>query len=393
MRILMLVYNVTNKGTFWRALYLARELTQRGYDTTIVATSRDLYWGFRISKDTEAGVTLLESPDLFRGPLRSGWDLYNALSRIMGTHKLKFDLVHAFESRPVVILPALYWQRWRRTPLIMDWSDWLGRGGSVEERPNPFIRAILRPVETFFEEHFRRWADGSTVINDFLKQRVVNLGVAPEDVLILPNGCNIDEIYPIPREEARKRLRLPEDVFIVGYVGAIFRRDGELMAKAFDHLVQMESRARLLLIGYCNIPVVKMFNSSQAVWKTGYVNRHDLNLYLAACDLCWLPLKDTGANRGRFPLKLNDYMAAGRPVIATDVGDAGKLVRVGQFGLVVNDEPGALAQAVLQLLREPDLREEMGRRGRQLAETEFTWGQMADRLEKFYSYIGRQKWI
>ena len=393
MRVLMLVYNVINKGTFWRALYLARGLARRGHNITIVATSRDLRWSFRISKDIKAGVTLFESPDLFKGSLRSGWDLYNALSRIIMTHKFEFDLVHAFESRPVVILPALYWQRWRRTPLIMDWSDWFGNGGAVEERPNPLTRAVLRPFETFFEEYFRKCANGSTVINDFLKQRAVSLGVAPEDMLVLPNGCNVEEIYPFPREKARKCLGWPENVFVIGYIGVIFRRDSELMVKAFDQLLQMEPQARLLLIGYCNIPIAKMVRLPQTVWQTGYIAQQDVNLYLAACDLCWLPLRDTGANRGRFPLKLNDYMAAGRPVVVTDVGNIGELVRIGRFGLVVRDEPGAIAQATLQLLREPTLREEMGQKGRRLAETEFTWDRMADKLEQFYSHIWRQKWI
>jgi len=394
MHFLFIVYNVVGKGTYWRALYLARELARKGHEITIVATSRGNRFKFKSSYDIQAGVRILESPDLFKGPLRSGWDLWNSVSRIMRTYKLKVDLVHAFESRPVVIFPAIYWQRWRKVPLVMDWCDWFGRGGAVEERPNHLLRALLRPVETFFEEHFRVWADGTTVINSFLRKRAVDLGVDPDHILVLPNGCNVEEIYPLPQSEARKILGWSEDIFIVGYIGAIFPSDAELMAQAFEKLHRREPRARLLVIGYCNIDIETMVKASGIVWRTGQINYRDINIYLGACDVCWLPMRNTGANMGRSPLKLNDYMSAGRPVVITNVGDVAKLVARGNFGLVVNDDPEVLAQTVFHLFKEPALRQEMGRRARYLAESEFAWDSIAKRLMSFYYEVIKEvSWI
>jgi len=385
----MMVYNVVGKGTYWRALYLARGIAKRGYEITIVATSQESRFRTRVSSDIQSGVRIIEAPDLFRGSLRSGWDLWNSLSRIMQTYKLKVDLVHAFESRPVVILPALFWQRWQKVPLVMDWSDWFGRGGAVEERPKYLLRAFLRPIETWFEEHFRTHADGTTVINSFLRERAINLGVDPNYILILPNGCNVDEIYPLPKSKARQILGWPEDVYVVGYAGAIFPGDAELMIQAFEKLYHMESRARLLVIGYCNIAIEDKTKVPEVVWRTGRVDYRDLNLYLGACDVCWLPMRDVGANRGRSPLKLNDYMSAGRPVVTTNVGDVAKLVARGSFGLVVNDDPEELAKAVFQLLKEPILCQEMGQRARCLAESEFAWDFIASKLLLFYHEVRR----
>jgi glycosyltransferase involved in cell wall biosynthesis len=390
MHFLMIVHNVVGKGTYWRALHLARALAKREHEITIVATSRDHHFRTRISFDSQTGVRIIESPDLFKGPLRSGWDLWNSLSRIIQTYRLKVDLVHAFESRPVVILPALFWQRWQRVPLVMDWSDWFGRGGAVEERPNQLLRAFLRPVETFFEEYFRAWADGTTVINSFLYQRAVNLRIDPNYILLLPNGCNIDEIFPVSQLEARKTLGWPEDIYILGYIGTIFRADAELMAQSFEILYRMEPRSRLLIIGYCNIAVETMVKASGVVWRTGWVDYRDLNLYLGACDVCWLPMRNSGANWGRSPLKLNDYMAAGRPVVITNVGDVAKLVAKGNFGLVVDDNPEDLAKAVFRLLKDPSLCKEMGRRARYLAESEFAWDFIAAKLLLFYNKVRRR---
>ena len=49
--------------------------------------------------------------------------------------------------------------------------------------------------------------------------------------------------------------------------------------------------------------------------------------YISACDIGWLTLCDSGANRGRFPMKTHDFMAAGVPLLVTDVGDLGEMVR------------------------------------------------------------------
>ena len=107
-----------------------------------------------------------------------------------------------------------------------------------------------------------------------------------------------------------------------------------------------------------------------------------LTLFYAA--ICWLPLRDTGANRGRWPLKLNEYMAAGRPVVATAVGDVAILVRKHEIGLLALDRPEDLAEATTQLLGDPARRDCLGRNARQVAEEVLDWALLAERLESFY---------
>jgi glycosyltransferase involved in cell wall biosynthesis len=387
MRVLMLLYNQVGKGTYWRALHLARNLADRGHRLTVLATSRDRRLRFGFRTDTRSDVSLVEAPDMLWQGLRAGWDLWGTLRRILWVDGEKFDLIHGFESRPAVILPALYGQRRKGTRLVLDWCDWFGRGGSVEERPNRLLRFLLRPVETLFEERFRQYSDGTTVINGELRRRAITLGVTPETVLLLPNGSNVDEIRPVPQEEARRALGWQRDVQIIGYVGAIFHRDAELMAQAFDRVHSAMPSTRLLLIGYCNVSLEGLVNTPDAVWHTGRVEYNKINRYLGACDVCWLTMQDSGANRGRSPLKVKDYMAAGRPVVTTAVGDVAELVRRGGFGLVAPDEPDVLADQTLVMLRDPEQRQEMGRRARQIAEDDFRWERMAERLEQFYERI------
>jgi glycosyltransferase involved in cell wall biosynthesis len=377
----MSVYNLLGKGTYWRALALAQGLVERGHQVSLLATSPHRRWGW--AERQVEGVTVVETPDLLPSSLRSGWDAWNVATRTGWLRGRRFDVAYAFEGRPVALLPAAYLQRRRDIPLVLDWCDWFGRGGSVEERTNPVVRTLLRPVETFWEETPRPWADGTTVINTLLRDKAAGLGVPRERILLLPNGCNVRDIQPGDRDAARQRLGLPLEVAIVAYTGAIFDRDARLMAAAFDRLHAARPDTRLLLVGYCNVAVEDWVRTPEAVIRTGPVSFGTLVDCLAACDLGWLPLRDSGANRGRFPLKLNDFMAAGRAVVATDVGDLGALMRQEPIGRLVADEPAALAEGALDLLEDKEERERLARHARHVAESKLAWPLMAARLEGF----------
>ena len=162
MRILMIVLNRVGKGSYWRAFFPSQILASRGHDVTVMAMSP--HARLHGSERTENGVRLIETPDLLCGSLRSGWDPWDTLWRMAWIRGHSFDIVHAIETRPVVLFPALLARR-RGAKLVMDWADLLGRGGSVEERTNVLTRTALRPVETFFESNFRLQADGTIVMS------------------------------------------------------------------------------------------------------------------------------------------------------------------------------------------------------------------------------------
>ncbi len=385
MKILFLCLNVVGKGTYWRALYLGRELVKRGHSVTLLATAKESR--LRLTVRQVEGVTLVETPDLFAGSLRSGWDPWNALRRVAWLRGQTFDVVHSFESRPTVLLPSLYAKRVQQCPLVLDWADWFGRGGSVEERSNPLVRGLLRPVETFFEERFRGEADRTTVICSLLNQRAQALGVASATILHLPNGCNTDRFFPVERDAARQRVGLSLAGLIIGYCGTIFPRDAELMAAAFDRVRAEQPDARLLVIGYCPVDMRPLVASPKAVVQTGYVADGQINDYFNSCDICWLPFHDTNANRGRWPMKLNDYMAAGRPTVATAVGDVADLIRQEPIGLLAEVDPSSLAAQTKRLVDDPSLAAAMGARGRELAVSRFSWASLAGQLETLYTEI------
>ena len=379
LHILLIVFNQVGKGTYWRALHFGRCLAARGHTVTLLATAPRARAAVRTR--VVDGVQLVEMPDLQSGALRSGWDPWAVVRRLAWLRERRFDIVHAFEARPVVIYPALAAQR-AGARLVMDWCDWFGRGGSVEERPNPLVRAVLRPVETYYEDHFRARAAATTVINRFLGERAAALGVPRQSILLLRNGAR-HAVPLMDRVAARRAVGLPEAGPLLAYVGGAYTADARLMAQALNALRRQAPEARLVLIGF-NRDLEQWLDDPGAVIRFPTMPQEHVYPYLAAGDICWLPLNDTGANRGRWPLKLSDYMTVGRPTVATNVGDLPEVVEQYRLGLTTPPDPQALAAATFGLLRDDDRMRAFGEAARRAAEGDFSWPRLAERLEAHY---------
>jgi len=106
---------------------------------------------------------------------------------------------------------------------------------------------------------------------------------------------------------------------------------------------------------------------------------------LGASDILLLPMRDSPFDRARPPaIRLGDYLAAGRPVIATALPENEKVV--GKCGFLAKPgDPEDFANKILEALRNPDLCREMGERARELAEREYSWQILAKQLEKLYN--------
>ncbi len=82
---------------------------------------------------------------------------------------------------------------------------------------------------------------------------------------------------------------------------------------------------------------------------------------------------------------MNDYLAAGRPLVATSVGDVANLIRDEQAGVVTKPLVEEFALGIEMLLENMDLRIKYGRKARMLAETKLSWSFVTEQLENFYS--------
>ena len=125
--------------------------------------------------------------------------------------------------------------------------------------------------------------------------------------------------------------------------------------------------------------------------ETGRVPFEQVGLYLAACDVLVLPMFiDNISNNARWPSKLNDFLASGRPIVATRVGEVEPLFQH-EIGVATNDDPQSLANGIIQIAQNPEQAKYFGQKARALAEGELNWATLVERLEAFYKRVRDSK--
>lgn len=381
MKIALLVHNSVEGGTFQRAHSLGRHLVKRGHAVTLLAGGAT---PGVLKRGTLEGVELVESFDLLpRRARESGLSAFDIASRFAVLFREKWDLVHCFEHRPSVSLPGLVLRRTRRAACVFDWADLWGAEGIAAER-GALARLSLGALDGFMENRVRHFADALTVINTALLQRAGARFSAP--VHLLPVGANSDLIHPLPQTEARRQLGLPFDRAIALHAG-LAPYDITYLARSFIALAKMHPGALLVIAGrpFANLRrEVAAAGLSDHVLELGMLDRTALTTAMACSDVLLLPYTDRAVNRFRYPNKLGDYLSAGRAIVTNRTGDLGKLVLEEDVGVVAEDTPEAFATAIKQLFDDQPRREELGRRGRALAESKLDWRFLAAGLESFY---------
>lgn len=378
-QILILNHNVEWRGTFQRCYDFAKILTGNGHEVTIVTNAPSAR--FRFDEHTLNGVKIVRSPDLFWGILRSGWDPMNVIRRYRHLKNKHFDIIHAFDNRPTVILPALKLKKLWQCPLVSDWCDWWGRGGAITLRKNKVLNRLFEPIETYFEEHYRKDADFLTVISAPLRDRAIKLGYPSDRIEIIPPIAHVDEIFPVDKKEARKKLNISDYSHVLIFSGFVLY-DFEVVLQAFRLVHKKFPKCLLLLTGA--VPQQMIESLSLPILNLGFVPHETFQMCLGASDLCLLPLSDCLTNQARFPHKIGHYLASGHPIVTSPVGDAGRLIKEYGAGFLTESTPEAFAGAICDALSDPEDLNQRGLGARKLAEERLSPNRFKVVLERIY---------
>jgi glycosyltransferase involved in cell wall biosynthesis len=376
----MLVHSAIRCGTFHRAHSLARHLVKRGHEVTLLAGPAKRARQRRVNID---GVLVRESFDLLpRRARESGFGPLDLVTRVRHLREERFDLIHCFDHRPAVSFPSLARARRQRVPCIFDWGDLWGWEGIASVRRWP-LRMSVGLADQWLEERILRRANAITVINTNLRDRAARFSCP---IHVLPVGANSDLITPLSKRENRRRFGFPEEASIAVHTG-LASYDAEYLAKSFVELARKHPGALLVLAGSAFPVLMKIAAQagvSRQVTSLGMLDLEKRIQLMACADVLLLPYTNRSVNRFRYPNKLGDYLAAGRPIVTNFTADLGQLVANERVGLIAEDTPQSFALAIKRLFDDEALRDELGRRGRALAESTLDWGVLAAGLERFY---------
>jgi phosphatidyl-myo-inositol alpha-mannosyltransferase len=236
-------------------------------------------------------------------------------------------------------------------------------------------KPILRP--------FFRKLHGHIVVSTAARDFVGEYFPAPYQVI--PNGIDFGRFNT--RASPLPELSSTDSRPTVLFVGRLEKRKGlRYLLRAWPLVLERQPNARLVIVGRGRpLEGYKRFAARQGwgpedVVFAGYVSGEDLPRYYQACDVFCAP--NTGQES--FGIVLLEAMAAGAPIVASDIPGYRDVVTHGVEGLLVERQnPGALADALSRLLASPELRASMRRAG-QVKALRFDWPRVASEVFSYY---------
>lgn len=248
----------------------------------------------------------------------------------------------------------------------------------------------LKTVALEMERHSYRTADHVIAVSSEVAAYVGSQGVLPERITVLPNGVDVDRFSPkIDGSCLRDRLKAAHRP-IVGFIGSLKPWHGlDRLLDVFASGV-LRPRDPLLVIVGTGPEYERLRNRivherlAPRVLLTGQVPHAEIPTYLAAMDLTVAPYEALD-NFYFSPMKIVESLAAGRPVVAPDLGQIPSLIAHLETGFVYEpSDPNALADGLACLLDHPDVRSQMGARAAAWARAGRTWARNAAIVEAIF---------
>lgn len=302
------------------------------------------------------------------------------LARVLRQERV--DVVHS--NNWGTLAESVLAAKWARTPSIVHTQHGLEYGiGDSRSRDRHPLRMLAKRVAA-------RWIDRIVAVSHEVQAMVVKEWRVPDrKVSVIHNGIALTarRLGDEERLERRRRIGLGPGDYVIGSVG-IFRpvKDFPTLVRAMAHVASRSTGARLVLVGDgpSRLEIEQMVERLKLQPFVRFLGmRADVEDLLPIMDLFVLCSFSEGIS-----LSILEAMAAGVPVVATDVGGNPEIIGQSGVGVLVPPRsPRKTADAILSLLRDPDRRRAMGVLAQERVRERFSLQRMASDYEALYAGI------
>jgi phosphatidylinositol alpha-mannosyltransferase len=364
-------------GVVKHIFYLDREFRRLGHDVRIIAAcSEDV--GDVPPQVIKVSGSIAHIPFAGSvGRITLSPRVYRRVKKIL--KREQFDVIHVHEP----LTPALPLSVLRHVPLSPR-SVVVGTFHAYRESAHPGYEYV-KPI---FEPFFNR-LDGRIVVSEAVRDLLASY--FPDDYRIIPNGIDLERFGD---PALRPIERFDDGKLNVLFVGRLEKRKGfKYLLRAFAQVRKAVPQARLMVVGAFDKEDKEPFvlyareHRLHNVRFIGYVSEEDLPRYYRTCHVFCAP--STGFES--FGIILLEAMAAGKPIVASNIDGYRGVLEDGREGLLVQPEDERrLADALIRLLKDPALRDRMGHQGQAKA-ADYSWDKVAKQVLDYYRELLEKK--
>ncbi len=249
---------------------------------------------------------------------------------------------------------------------------------------------IRRFLEKTIDRYSIMLAYKIIVLSEWSKRRLNKFGRIPNSkIMVLPSGTDTKLFQPLEKKECCDKLHFDPSFYYVGFVGSFFLHQGiDTLINAAPIILSEIENTRFLLVG--DGPMMDIWKNKvkkkglqDAFIFTGQVPYKKVPEYIGVMDICVAP-HQKDSNQAS-PVKIFDYMACGRPVVASDIEVAREIIGESECALLVSPEQANdLAKGIISLIEDGERRKEMGEKGRKHAIHNFDRRKIAKDLIKIF---------
>lgn len=378
----------TNGGAI-HTLELARNIVLKGHEVHIVAkydngVDEEKVQGVHIHRVRSSQKKLIGYPSALTNSVRKTSDIIK---------KYDIDILHERMTLPGgvgAISSKLY-----NVPCLLEIN-----GPVLEEHialgniPNHYHRFLLK-----------RWRDrvlpvygAYYVQTQSLKNIVSDWGLNNIEIHVIPNGVDITRFHPeINGNEILEKYQLAEKN-VITFIGSLREWHGiTLLLSSIPKVLSAYPDAKFMIIGSgpqqpeIEKKIIEL-NLQDNVLLIGAVPYRDIPKYIASSTICIAPFQPsmlgTMKKYGLYfsPIKLFEYMACGKPIITTSVGEVNNLFEDKKDAYLIRPDEKELVDAVIDLLQNKSLREQLGQKAREKVKN-YTWERTTEKVIGAYQSL------
>ena len=383
---------------------ICEELVRRGHEVTVITSQPnypdgDIYEGYPKAENPEIlnGVTiyrcnvrprkkghlnlLLNYLDfLIRGSIKAGF------------LKEKFDSVYTYQLSPISSShPAIIYGKRHHVPVLLYCLDlWPESIVSIMSCKG-FLYKVLKKYSSYIYKN----ATSIIVTTPSFKAYLSDLTKLPTSCILFIPQHSQDVGKPNDNQLYNER-KSSTNIMFLGNIGETQNLD--LLIQAAVKLKEDKQNFYIHIVGSGSyyhelIKLVQKYGVDDHITFYGRLPKEKMPYYYGIADVCYLSLRDEGLVSYTIPGKLQEYMSAGKAVVASIKGDAATVINEAKCGIVVNNsDVDALVDALKIIISDKEKQREFGKKARQYYLEHFTLKHHVDQLEmKLLSLLSEQK--